>query len=412
MAKGRQTPFTTRVVWFLVFLFLLITIVSQLVIHFYNPLKTESARLYSTSAYIPLTGVYVRNETLVTYGGSGVISYVHSDGEKLGKSSVIAKIYSSQEDLRIQREIDALNQQIEILTDAESLIGSDNSQLEAFSNQIFEKHSQLMQYIGGDDFSGAADMKEDILNLWCKKQIVNGTTSDYSEKISELESQIVVLKAKISADPQNLTLDETGYFVSKVDGFETTLNYDSVSSLTEARINEIVANPYADVADNVIGKIISDYRWKLVCVIDGESAKKVFEGAQIDIRLGSSSEAVSAVIDSMEKDEGTGNVVMTLSCDILNSSFVGSRTVQFKILLDDYSGIRIPSSAIRFDEDGNAGVYVKMGVEISFKKIRVIINEGDYAIIEDTTSENGYLSLYDTVVTEGTDLYDGKIVLQ
>ena len=66
----------------------------------------------------------------------------------------------------------------------------------------------------------------------------------------------------------------------------------------------------------------------------------------------------------------------------------------------------------RFDDEGNAGVFVKVGVEITFKKIKVIVNEGDYAIVEDTTEDNGYLSLYDLVVTEGNDLYDGKIILQ
>ena len=412
MANGRQTAFTTRVVWFLVLLFLLITIISQLVIHFYNPLKTESARLYSASAFLPLTGIYVRDEKLVTYDGSGVISYVHSDGEKLAKTSVIAQFYNTQNDLLIQRQIDELENQIDILTDSEALIGSDNSQLQAFSNQIYEKHSQLLQYVSENNYSEAAKLKEDMLNLWCKKQIVSGTVDNFSEKKADLSLHITELNAQISQQPKDLLLNETGYFVSKVDGYEETLNYASITELDEEKIAQIIANPVLEVAPNVIGKFIADYKWKLVCVVDSENAKKIPEGSQVNIRLGSSAVQVQAKVDSLVSDADTGSFIAAFSCDILNSLYVGSRTVQFKVLFDNYSGIRIPSSAIRFDEQGNTGVYVKLGVELSFKKIRILVSEGDYAIVKDTSDEDGYISLYDTVVTEGIDLYDGKIVLQ
>ncbi|MDE6724791.1 MAG: hypothetical protein K2J79_04220, partial [Ruminiclostridium sp.] len=134
MAKKRQVAVTARIVWILVALFLLTTVVSQLFIHYYNPLITEPAELYSFEGYIQSTGVYIRNEKIVSYSGSGIISYVYDDGEKLAKNSVIAKIYSSESDLALQNKVDDLKKQISVLKDAEKLIGSDNSQLEAFSN--------------------------------------------------------------------------------------------------------------------------------------------------------------------------------------------------------------------------------------------------------------------------------------
>ena len=44
------------------------------------------------------------------------------------------------------------------------------------------------------------------------------------------------------------------------------------------------------------------------------------------------------------------------------------------------------------------------------QKIRQIISEEDYTLVEDTTDLDGYISLYDTVIVEGKDLYDGKII--
>lgn len=411
MADKRQIAVTTRIVWILVILFLIVTIVSQLFIHFYNPLKTEPAVIYNFEDYIQSTGVFVRNENCVNYSGGGIISYVYSDGEKLAKNSSIAQIYSSQSDLSVQRQIDELNRQIEVLKDAEKLIGSDNSQIEAFSNQIYENHTKIMQHIVDGDYGSAASLKNDYLNLQSKKQIVNGTTSDYKAKISELENRITALKGQITASPKDLTLQETGYFVSSADGYESSLNFDAIDNLTEAKIEEIIKNPSLSTDSSVVGKIISDYKWKMVCVISGNQSMNIYNNAVLNVRIGNEITAAKAVVENV-KDLPSGNKMLVLDFDVLNQNFVSNRTSKIKILFDEYSGIRIPSSAIHFDDEGKMGVFIKLGVNVYFRYIDVVRTEGDYTLVKDTTEKNGYLSLYDSVIIEGTGLYDGKIVLQ
>lgn len=411
MAEKKQTAFTTRIVWFLVILFLLITVVSQLVIHYYNPITTEPAEYYSYEDHIQVKGVFVRDERSVSYNGGGIINYVCSDGEKLAKNSVVAEIYSSRNDISLKLEIDELEKQIEVLRDAEKLIGSDNSQLEAFSNQIYENHTKMIQYILDGDYEAASDMKNEYLNLQSKRQIVSGKRTDYTDKIAELESKISALSAKITSQPQELTLQETGYFVSSVDGYESTLTYDSIDSLTEEKIEQIIKNPNISTGNSAIGKIVSDYKWKMVCVIPKDTEINLYEGAQLSVLVGNGTTVSKTAVESV-KDLPSGNKMIVLDFDIFNQSLVSSRTAQLKIMFDEYSGIRIASSAVHFDNDGNMGVYIKRGVNIYFRKIDLIRTEGDYSLVRDTTGKDGYLALYDSVIVEGTDLYDGKIVLQ
>lgn len=66
----------------------------------------------------------------------------------------------------------------------------------------------------------------------------------------------------------------------------------------------------------------------------------------------------------------------------------------------EYEGIKVPRKAIRF-QDGK-GVYVKLGERISFKKIDVIYEGGDY-VLSSLNAGDGYLSLYDDIVVEGVD---------
>ncbi len=412
MAKVRRTALTTRIVWVIVLVFMLAMIVSQMVIHFYNPLVTENAELYSSTSFTELTGVYFRDETVINYNGSGVVSYVYGDGERLAKNSEIARIYKNSNDLALQHRIDELEEQIRILNDAQSLVGTDNSQLETFSNQIYENQSSILTAVSGASVADISELKNNYLNLSCKKQIVKGTATDYSEKIKELEGQITVLKGQISAEPQMLVIDSSGYFAGTVDGYEGKLTISEAQNVTEDVINSVIENPSVNTDSSAIGKIVAGYKWKLACVIRSEDAKGVFESAVLDIRIGSQQATVKATVETMTRSEATGNVVMVLSFDNLNAELLSGRTVRFRIIRDDYQGIRIPKSAIRFDEEGNEGVYIKYGVEILFRKINVITYGDDYAICEDTSEQNGYLSLYDMVVVEGTDLYDGKIITE
>ena len=411
MAEKKKTAITIRIVWLLVILFLLITVISQLVIHYYNPLKTEPAVLYSVEDYLQSTGVYVRQERTVSYSGSGVISYIYSDGEKLARNSVIAQVYASQNDLAVQHEIDELGEQISVLEDAEKLVGSDNSQLEAFSNQLYENHTKMMQYILDGNYSSAAAMKSGYLNLQSKRQIVNGTTTDYSAKISELKSEIVSLSSHISSRPTDLSLQETGYFVSTTDGYENLLTYDAIDDLTEDRINEIIKNPNIETGSTVIGKIVSDYKWQMVCIVPPDRTLGIYEGGELNVRIGNEVSVTKATVEKLQ-DFPSGNRMLVLSFDVFNEALVKNRTAQIKIMFDEYSGIRIPSTAVHFDEEDNMGVFVKLGVTVYFVYIDMIRTEGDYILAKDTTGMEGYLSLYDSVIVEGTDLYDGKIVLQ
>lgn len=411
MAGKKQVAVTTRIVWLLVVAFLLVTVISQLVIHYSNPIRIEPAMYYNSEEYLQTTGIYVRDEKYVNYNGSGIISYVYSDGEKLAKNAVVAEIYSSRNDLALQLKIDELNKQIEVLRDAEKLIGSDNSQLEAFSNQIYECHTRLVQNVIDGDYAGAAALKNDYLNLQSKRQIINGTVGDYEAKIMQLESAIASLTAQISSFPHDLSLSDTGYFVTSADGYETRLTYAAIPDLTEAQIEDIIKNPSISVASSVIGKVISDYKWKMVCLVPKDNSLSIYENARLNVRIGGDINPVIATVESVT-DFPSGNRMLVLDFDVFNEKYITGRTAQIRILFDETGGIRIASSAIHFDEEGNKGVYVKVGVNIFFKKIEVIRTEDDYTLVKDTTDKDGFLSLYDSVIVEGTELYDGKIVLQ
>ena len=299
---------------------------------------------------------------------------------------MIANTYSSASDITLTADITNLQKRIDTLTDAQSLAGTDNSQIEAFDKLITEKHSKLIQAINNGDYSAVADIKYELLNLQSKRDMVKGKVSDYSSVISALNAKIKTLESRKSAEPVSVLSEETGYFVSSIHGYESKITYYNIDTITPAEIAEAVKTPKtASASGDIIGKMIEDYKWKLAATFTEGQAAVLTENTNVKIIVGA-----------------------VFSADDLNSTIASSRVGRFKLLVDSYNGIRIASSAIHFDKDNNIGVYIKSGTQAQFVKIERIYSTEDYVIVRDTTDKSGYLSLYDNVIVEGKDLYDGK----
>ncbi len=398
---------TTKLVTAILAIFLLVTIVSQFFVGSDHSYKTEVALKYDSQDTIEFYGVFARNEHTVSRQTSGIIQYEHEDGSKVGKNSVIANTYSSAADITLTADIKKLQTRINTLTDAQSLVGTDNSQIEAFDKLITEKHSKLIQAINSGDYTSVGQLKYELLNLQSKRDMVKGKVSDYSSVISGLNAKIKTLESRISADPVSVLSEETGYFVSSIDGYESKITYDNIDRITPAEIAETVKIPrLTSASGDIIGKMIEDYKWKLAATFTEGQVAVLTENTNVRIIIGADQTEITAKVENIEKHDN--DYVAVFSADDLNSTVASSRVGRFKLLVDSYNGIRIASSAIHFDKDNNIGVYIKSGTQAQFVKIDRIYSSEDYVIVRDTTGQTGYLSLYDNVIVEGKDLYDGK----
>lgn len=398
---------TTKLVTAVLAIFLLLTIAGQLFAGSEHSYKTEVALKYDSQDTIEFYGVFARNEHTVSRKINGTIQYEHEDGSKVGKNSVIANAYGSAADISLTADINKLKTRIDTLTDAQSLVGTDNSQIEAFDKLITEKHSKLITAINSGDYTAVSQLKYEMLNLQSKRDMVKGKVNDYSSVISSLNSKIKTLEGRISASPVQVTADETGYFVSSIDGYESKITYDNIDSITPAEISETVKKPELTTASgDIIGKMIDDYKWKLAATFTEGQAAVLTENTKVRLILGTDQTEITAKVENVEKYDN--DYVAIFSADDLNSVIASSRVGRFKLLVDSYNGIRIASSAIHFDKENNIGVYVKKGSQAYFVQVDRIYSSEDYVIVRDTSGQSGYLSLYDDVIVEGKDLYDGK----
>lgn len=371
-------------------------------------ITTETAYAYGFDEEVPFDGVYLRDEKLIYSSGSGVLSYECEDGSKVGKSTVVARRCRSDSEIAYRREVEALQRQVEVLTNAEKLIGTDSSQLAAISAQINESHSEIVSSVMNGDYSAAREYQSSLLEALCKREITLKECSGYADRKAAIQQRISQLNAMISGDVQDITAGEAGYFISSVDGYENEISFDSIDKMDAELIGKIIANPKKSTESNAVGKLISDYHWRVAAVIPNENLFGVNEGSTVTVRVGSSLQLLEMSVVSVNPC-GDGKSVYVFECDRLNSAVTVGRTARFKVVVNSYGGLRVPRKALRYNDKDELGVYIVRGQSVAFRRIDVVYWGLDY-IIAEQNPDDAYLKLYDLIVTDGKELYDGKII--
>lgn len=393
---------TGKVLVLILSIFMLVTVFHQFVQVFEDDYTTETATVYSSAEKVTFNGVYVRNETVVSGGKNGVLSYPSSDGSKVAKDSVVAYVYRSANDIYINQQIENLKNEVEILKKEQSPGTTVVAQPEFISSLIDEKYRTITTLAARNDLSSLRSESDDFQMLMGIYQIVIGEETDYNDRIEQLEKQIKLLEAKQNNPIDIITVPNSGYFISYVDGYEDILSTDKLSSITADDIKEVIKNDgynAAKVSKKAVGKIVDDYEWNLVGIVNPKDAS-FNPGKEVKVKLSSTPDLLTAKIADVIETDDPEECVIVLSCEKLNFNLVQYRTERVEIILDDFNGIKVPREAVRFNKNNEKGVYVLLGQRIAFKKVDVIYESDEY-LLSAITSDTSYISVYEDIILSG-----------
>lgn len=391
------------------FVILLIAVfaVHQAVSSLYKPVRTETAVFSDMSDGLNITGVIIRNETLVSAGDSGVLHFVIGDGNRVAKDGVIANIYDSESASIILERIDSVNGKI---TDIEEMLSYNNleaADLDMINAKVRQNLNNLIICGGNGNYDAFSDKSDELLSAYNRRQAAMGETADFSAQLSALKAEKDQLAASLPAAKGTLRADRSGYFVSKADGYEGVLTCDSPESITPEYLNGIKAET---VADNTVGKIVSDYEWYIAAEVSINESLNFKEGDALTIYTSVKSyPKLPVTVSKINISESSGGAVVLFACNDMNSELASMRTGPMTVVKKEYSGLKVPTSARRV-VDSKLGVYVLTGMQVKFVEVNVLFTDGDYMICEKQTSDDTVLRLYDEVIVKGKNLYDGKII--
>lgn len=400
----------------------------------FTQVKTVSAVQTTVYDSIDVNAYIVRSEKYVEYKENGVISYTVSDGDKVSKNENIADIFENANMSSKKQELDELEKNLAALEQLEKNIGTFTQTPDEIDKSISEFLCRSNISVAEGALKTADKNILDVLYSINERQLITEKSVSYQEKIDEVKARIEEIKKSDNSIQKNkgINASVSGYFSSHTDGYEQAFDIKKLSELMPGALDEGKIQK-KDVSKNVIGKIIDKVYWYIVFEVNSQDAIKIKNAAYLKVNIPVvSNDNILLETESINQPDKSGNALVVMKGTYMNEQMSNVRNEDVSILLDDFTGIYVPKTAVHektlkytsVDEDGNettvekstSGVYVRIGNEISFKQIEPIYSGEDYVISnvsvkdENIADDTEVLRVYDQIVTEGANLYDGKII--
>lgn len=399
---------TVKVMGIVLSVFVLLMVGSQFVYSLSDSSETEEAVLYSVDENASFKGMFVRDEKVIEYGGDGILQFNCSDASKLSADSVIAYVYDDEQQIYYKNQIEKLTSLKEDYEKAQNPGTTNGVQTEALRSKIAQQYMSLIENCDSGNYASVYSSRKELTYLLNINNIITRNDADFSEQITQLESEIQEYQS-LTVEPKDaITAGGSGYFASRLDGYEGLISISDIDNLTEERIEKLFsAEP--KISENSIGKIISSYGTKFIGVVDKSNKfveLNLLDSNSLKVRFSSSDDMYSMSIDTIRPiNKEEDKYLIVLDCTRLDDIVLQNRFENAELIFGEYTGIKVPREAICF-KDGVKGVYTLLGQEITFKKIDVIY-EGDDFVLSQESDESDCLHVYDQMLLEGVEKKSG-----
>jgi len=398
-----------RVISALCAVFLLIYIAYQGYMMVYKPVKTETAYEYTIYDTVQTKIFVIRDEKYIANNAKGTFVPVVEDGKRVSNGQEVAIVFANTQAASNYIRVKELEESIDRYKTLASQAESYAIDLDTVDDEITSRLFSYIDTISTGELDKLKNRSDALRDKIITRQIVTGKTIDFASKISSLQAQLAKLKEKDS-DYQSISATQAGYYINGIDGYENTIPYENATSLTVNDIDKALETTASQIPPNAMGKLVNNFDWYMVCNVNSNSIGNMSIGDKIKVLLpfASVSEVMAEVVTI--NDTNSEKTALVLRCNLMDSNLANLRKENAELVFDQYKGFKVTSSAIRVNEKGEKGVYVQTGNIITFKKVEVLYSGKDFLLVGNKDGSKGYIKLYDNVVAEGTDLYDGKII--
>ncbi|MEG0979267.1 MAG: HlyD family efflux transporter periplasmic adaptor subunit [Oscillospiraceae bacterium] len=390
-------------------IFLIVYIAYQGYMMVYEPVKTETAFEYTIYDTVETEIFVVRDEQYISNHASGTIVPIVEDGKRVANGQEVAIVFENNQSASNYIKINEIEESINRYKMLQSQADNFTADLDTVDNEISSRLFSYLDTVSTGELDKIGHSSDALRDKIITRQIVTGTIIDFNSKINTLQEQLNRLN-ETNSDYNSITASHAGYYINQVDGYENITPYEKASALTVKEIENILKSKPNKIPPDSMGKLVNNFDWYMVCNVKSSSIGNMSVGDKIKVLLPFSSVSeVMAEVASLN-DTNSEKTAVVLRCNLMDSNLANLRKENAELVFNQYTGMKLVSSAVRVNEKGEKGVFVLTGNIISFKKVEVLYSGKDFILVGNKNGEKGYIELYDNVVVEGTDLYDGKII--
>lgn len=391
----------------------------QLMLNVSVSLDRETATYASIADRAELEAFLFRDEYVIPASSSGTNCFLAEDSEKVRYGESIVVTYSDPKDVEIQARISEIDKRIDILERSSLSTGASTTDIERLDKEIDSLVLSMIRQVDTNDFDKVIRQKEELLILMNRRQSLIQFES-FASELSSLHQERASLNEQLSGASYITESPESGYFYSTVDGYENSFTLERLKNLTAQEFEELGNTvPDNSIIEGSVGKIVKTSTWYIAVALDKRTAETFRDGYSYPITFQySNNTELDMKLDRRITRTDKDITVLVFSTKQMPEGFDYSRRQTVELTTAIHEGIRVSNSAIRM-KDGVTGVYTVVGSKIVFKKADVLYNYGSYSICaipknpaypnrhDIAYSSKSELSLHDSVVIDGEDIYDG-----
>ena len=372
-----------------------------------DKISTVEVSLVSVDVGIDADATVVRTEIPITKdAGLGYFALIDS-GERVSAGQDIIAVFDSNEKALAYERLQKILLKAKIL--AEFTSGNGSNDLVRYNGEIFSALTDSAKVVSGHSGISVSDVRDSIENALLRKEYSSYDKEALDGAVARIAQERALLTDLVGyGEPNYLTAEASGFYVSAADGWEKLLTPQRLLELSYEDYAELLEfSPESFSADNCCGKITVGNDWYLAATVRADDAIYLDKGAEYTVSIGGGSVKMSLVSISGSEDGTMALAVFSAGTPL--SDITQSRFKVATIVFDRYEGFRIPSEGIHV-VDGRSGVYVLEGARAVFKEVDILYNGGSFYIVKADYENRGNLFNGDKVIIGQKDLYDGKMM--
>ena len=372
--------------------------------YFHRSVSVSVAYTGQVTDSLSVTGWVVRQETPLP-DTSGTLLRQVQEGEKVHAGQTVAMAYASKSALEVVSRLEDTELKLQQLQFARSSFLDSDAALKVDSD-ISDSILRLHIATADGDYATATQEMSAMKTAVLKRSYSYESLEQIDQAIAQTRSDISSLQNQLSGATSVKTA-VAGIYSGSTDGSEEALTPDFLTDVTPARLDALSTGSAVKSA----GKIITDNTWYFAANIPAQQARELQVGQEVTLRLSKGlQQDTPAYVQSISTEED-GQVAVVLSCTRYISQVTLLRHQQGEILLREYKGLRVPSAALRMDEEGSLQLFCRLGAYVYSKPVDLVYRGDGFCLVRSAqgAADARILRQGDLVISTARALTDGMI---
>lgn len=372
--------------------------------YFHRSVSVSVAYTGQVTDSLSVTGWVVRQETPLP-DTSGTLLRQVQEGEKVHAGQTVAMAYASKSALEVVSQLEDTELKLQQLQFARSSFLDSDAALKVDSD-ISDSILRLHIATADGDYATATQEMSAMKTAVLKRSYSYESLEQIDQAIAQTRSDISSLQNQLSGATSVKTA-VAGIYSGSTDGSEEALTPDFLADVTPARLDALSTGSAVKSA----GKIITDNTWYFAANIPAQQARELQVGQEVTLRLSKGlQQDTPAYVQSISAEEDS-QVAVVLSCTRYISQVTLLRHQQGEILLREYKGLRVPSAALRMDEEGSLQLFCRLGAYVYSKPVDLVYRGDGFCLVRSAqgAADARILRQGDLVISTARALTDGMI---